>query len=188
MAKSSPSGVAAFGDLQKALAAAVDLAQRLSDDPLLRRIVAVFEQMPLQDREPILAILEREVTGRRLSRATEKPVGQSTHVNPNARLYVRAHSTQLDAQHFDRDEMVIADVRAMRIAPMIRYVPEIYETWKAALREAMDHVDDNLRCVAEQLVGDVLAAIADARATDGDAADAAPAGEPPDASEQTRNR
>lgn len=186
MSKSSPSGVAAFGDLQKALEAAVGLAQRLSDDPLLRRIVAVFEQMPLQDREPILAILEREVTGRRLSRATEKPVGQSTHVNPNARLYVRAHTTQLDPRHFDRDEMVIADVRAMRIAPLIRYVPEIYELWKGALREAMDHVDDNLRVVAEELVGDVLAAIADARATELAAAE--PDGETSDASEQTRKR
>jgi len=161
--KATPSGAEALGDLQKALAAALDLARKLSDDPLVGRLLATFRNMPMEDREPIVAILEREVTGRLLSRATEKPVGQSTHLNPNARLYVRSHSTNLDKRHFDYDEMVIADVRAMRIAMMIRYVPEIYEAWKAAIREAMDHVDEPIRAVAEELLHDVLASIAAAR-------------------------
>jgi hypothetical protein len=181
--KPPPSGGAALGDLQKALAAALELAHELTDDPVLGRLVAVFRSMPMEDREPIVAILEREVTGRLLSRATEKPVGQSTHLNPNARLYVRAHSTRLDKRHFDYDEMVIADVRAMRIASLIRYVPEIYEAWKAAIREAMDHVDDRVRGVAEELLHDVLAAIAAAR--EADVAEE-PAGDVPDASERTR--
>ena len=186
MAKESPpSGAAALGDLKKALAAALDLTHQLADDPLLGRLIAIFRKAPLEDRETIVAILEREIAGRLLSRATEKPVGQSTHLNPNARLYVRAHTTKLDKRHFDYDEMVIADVRAMRIASMIRYVPEIYEGWKTALREAMDHVDEPTLAVADELLHDALAAIADARAADAEGA-AEPADDTPDASERTR--
>jgi hypothetical protein len=184
MAKeSTPSDAGGLGDLQKALAAALDLVHQLADDPLLGRLIAVFRATPMVDREPIVAILEREITGRLLSRATEKPVGQSTHLNPNARLYVRAHSTKLDKNHFDYDEMVIADVRAMRIASMIRYVPEIYDGWKAAIREAMDHVEEPIRAVAEELLHDVLAAIADARAAD---AAAEPADDESDTNERTQ--
>jgi hypothetical protein len=181
--KPPPSGAEALGDLQKALAAALDLAHELADDQLLGRLIAVFRSTPMEDRETIVAILEREITGRLLSRATEKPVGQSTHLNPNARLYVRAHTTRLDNRHFDYDEMVIADVRAMRIASMIRYVPEIYDAWKAAIREAMDHVDEQTRAVADELLHDVLAAIADARASE---SAEEPADDPSDATERTR--
>jgi hypothetical protein len=178
-----PSGAAALGDLQKALAAALDLAHKLTDDPLLGRLIGIFRKAPLEDRETIVAILEREITGRLLSRATEKPVGQSTHLNPNARLYIRAHTTKLDKKHFDYDEMVIADVRAMRIASMIRYVPEIYDAWKAAIREAMDHVDEQTRTVADELLHDVLSAILDAREAEGAAE---PEDDAPDATEHTR--
>ena len=166
MAEKPPRRAATLADLQEALAAALETAQQLADDRVLGRLVAAFRAMPLEDREPIVAILEREVTGRLLSRATEKPVGQSTHLNPNARLYVRAHTTRLDERHFEYDEMVVADVRAMRIASMIRCVPEIYDAWKAALREAMDHVDDGVRRAAEDLLHDGLAAIRDARAAE----------------------
>jgi hypothetical protein len=181
--KPPPSGAGALGDLQKALEAALDLAHQLADDPLLGRLIGIFRKAPIQDRETIVAILEREIAGRLLSRATEKPVGQSTHLNPNARLYVRAHSTKLDKRHFDYDEMVIADVRAMRIASMIRYVPEIYDGWKAAIREAMDHVEEPIRTVAEELLHDVLAAIADAR--EAERAEE-PTDDAPDATERTR--
>jgi len=164
--KSTPEGAEALEQLQTTLEAALGLANELAGDELLGRIISVFRAMPTQDRPVIIGVLEREVTGRLLSRATEKPVGQSTHPNPNARLYVRAHDSVFDQRHFDRDEMMIADIRAMRIACLIRNVPEIYSTWKAAIREAMDHVDESTRRVAEELLHDVLAAIADARTAD----------------------
>lgn len=158
-----PGSTEALEDLRKALAQAADLAGELANDPLLGRLLTVFKAMPLADRGPIVAILEREVTGRVLSRATEKPIGQETHLNPNARLYVRAHNTNLDPRHFDKDEMVIANVRAMRIATLIRGLPELHAIWKDAIHEAMDHVDEPTRAVAEALLHDVLDAIADAR-------------------------
>jgi hypothetical protein len=113
----------------------------------------------------IIGVLEREVLGRLLSRGTEKPVGQSTHVNPNARLYVRAHESDFDRRLFDRDGMMIADIRAMRIACIVRNIPEIHALWKEAMREALDHVDEATWQVAEDLVRDVLDCISDARAS-----------------------
>jgi hypothetical protein len=154
-----------LGQLVDILGVARELARELCEDPLLRRLNAVFQAMPPDDRPVIIEVLEREVTGRTLSRNTEKPVGQSTHVNPNARLYVRAHDTQLDPRHFDREQMHVANVRAMRIALLIRHVPGIYALFKEALRSAMDEVDEPTRAVAEELLHDVLAAIGDARAT-----------------------
>jgi hypothetical protein len=60
--------------------------------------------------------------------------------------------------------MRIANVRALRIATLIRYVPGIYALFKEAIRAAMDEVDEPTREVAERLLHDVLAALADARA------------------------
>ena len=164
--KPSPDGAEAFAQLRDVLDVAGALARKLTDDPLLGRLIAVFEAMPLEDRSTIIAILEREVLGRQVSRGTEKAVSQSTHLNPNARLYVRAHSSTVDHRYFDRDEMMIADVRAMRVARVIRNVPDLYTLWKEALREAMDHVDEATRADAETLLQDGLAAIAEARAAE----------------------
>ena len=159
-------GVATLEQLQATLGAALEIVRELGEDQLLQRIIAVFRAMPTQDRPVIIGVLEREVTGRLLSRATEKPVGQSTHPNPNARLYVRAHDSGFDRRLYDRDEMMIADIRAMRIACLIRKVPGIYSIWKDAMREAMDHVDEEARTIAEELLHDVLGFIAEARAAD----------------------
>jgi hypothetical protein len=175
-----PAGTA-FEQLRDYLGRALEIARDLASDAILGRLIAVFQQMPFQDRPIILGILEREVAGRTLSRATEKAVGQETHVNPNARLYVRAHNTGIDHRIFDRDEMMIADVRAMRIAGLVRNIPTIYELWKDALREAVQQVDDETLANAELLLRDGLAAVVEARAAVGsvetpDATDEAKAG------------
>ena len=85
-------------------------------------------------------------------------------MNPNARLYIRSHDTEFDPRHFDFEQMRIANVRAMRVATLIRYVPGIYALFKEAVRAAMGEVDEPPREVAERLLHDVLAALADARA------------------------
>ncbi len=151
--------------LESTLEAAISLVSELATDDLLRRLIACFKSMPTEDRPVIVGVLEREVLGRLLSRGTEKPVGQSTHVNPNARLYVRAHESDFDRRLFDRDGMMIADIRAMRIACIVRNIPEIHALWKEAMREALDHVDEATWQVAEDLLRDVLDCIADARAS-----------------------
>jgi len=184
MAEDRHAGAVVLEQLQTTLEAALMLIRELADDGLLGRLIAAFRAMPTQDRPVIIGVIEREITGRLLSRATEKAVGQATYPNPNARLYIRAHESTLDARALGRDEMMLADIRGMRIACLIRNVPELYSAWKDALREAMDHVDERTRSVSEELLHDVLAAIAAARerAAETDAtADA-----PPDADERTR--
>jgi len=174
-------GAAALDQLQTTLEAALTLVRELADDGLLGRLIATFRAMPTPDRPVIIGVLEREVTGRLLSRATEKAVGQATYPNPNARLYIRAHESTIDPRAFGREEMMIADIRGMRIASLIRNVPDLYATWKDALREAMEHVDEPTRLVAEELLHDVLAAIAAAREAAEPQDDVQPADLPPDA-------
>ena len=154
----------ALGQLVDILEVARTMVRQLTEDPLLARWMSVFRGMPDEDRETIITVLEREVLGRHLSRGTEKAVGSSTHVNPNARLYIRSHETEFDHRHFDFEQMRVANVRAMRVATIIRYVPGIYQLFKEAIRAAMDEVDEPTRDTAERLLRDVLAALADARA------------------------
>jgi hypothetical protein len=184
MAEDRHPGAAALEQLQTTLEAALMLVRELADDGLLGRLIAAFRAMPTPDRPVIIGVLEREVTGRLLSRATEKAVGQATYPNPNARLYIRAHESTLDPRALGRDEMMLADIRGMRIASLIRNVPELYSAWKDALREAMDHVDESTRTVSEELLHDALAAIAAARerAVEAEATPDAP----PDADERNR--
>jgi hypothetical protein len=176
----------ALGQLVDVLEVARSLVRELTEDPLLARWMSVYRAMPDGDRETIVTVLEREILGRHLSRGTEKPVGSSTHVNPNARLYIRSHETEFDHRHFDFEQMRIANVRAMRVATIIRYVPGIYALFKEAVRAAMDEVDEPTREVSERLLRDVLTAIADARAAA--PPDAAPGPEPENAAPASDTR
>jgi hypothetical protein len=164
-AQQPPAGIATLEQLETTLEAALGLVVDLANDDLLRRLISVFANMPTQDRQVIIGVLEREVAGRLLSRATEGPIGQSTHPNPHARLYVRVHDSGFQRQIYDRDEMMIADIRGLRIGCLIRNVPGIYALWKDAMREAMTHVDEPTRGIAEELVHDILDCITQARAT-----------------------
>jgi hypothetical protein len=105
-----PANEGTIGELVDILGVAREIARELCEDPLLGRLMAVFQAMPLEDRPTIIGVLEREILGRHLSRGTEKPVGQATHVNPHARLYV-SHETQLDSRHFDCEQMHVANAR-----------------------------------------------------------------------------
>ncbi len=182
MSKEPAPEVGALEQLQTTLQGALVLVREMAADQLLGRLIAAFRAMPTADRPVIIGVLEREVTGRLLSRATEKAVGQETHPNPNARLYIRAHQSTLDPRALGRDEMMLADIRGMRIACLIRNVPDLYANWKDAMREAMDHVDEATRSAAEELLHDVLACIADARSAAAPAA--TPADPPPDVDDE----
>ena len=66
----------ALGQLVDVLEVARSLVRDLTQDPLLARYLSAYRAMPDGDRETIIGVLEREITGRHLSRGTEKPVGQ----------------------------------------------------------------------------------------------------------------
>jgi hypothetical protein len=162
--KPEPSGAETIERLRSTLDEALDVARGLAEDPFFSRLVAVFQAMPAGDRSVIVGVLEKEVTARVLSRHTERPIGRAMHPNPNARLYMTSYDSAFDRGPYDRDDMMLADIRGLRIGTAIRYIPEIYELWKSAMREAMDHVDEVSRTAAEDLVRDILGCIDEARA------------------------
>jgi hypothetical protein len=150
-------------NLLETLEDALGLARELSGDRSLVRMLAAFRTMPAEDRPIIIEALEREVTARKLSLATEDMSGQSMVPNAHARLYLRAHESSFERSVLERDEMMIATVRGMRAATLIPAVPDIYAAWRDATQEAMQHVDEPTRATVEGLVREVLHFIAEAR-------------------------
>src|SRR5207247_6850092 len=75
--------------LRTLLASASRLLGEFTDDPLLARLTKVFAQMPAADREPIVALLEREVQARVTAGAVRDLTGLSLRPTPRAPLYTR---------------------------------------------------------------------------------------------------
>lgn len=128
----------------------------LLDDPLVGRWLDAFVAMPAADRGVVVDAVEREVKARRLSRATESTTGQAMHPNPNARLYLRAHGPEAQRSDLERDEMMLATIRALRVIHVIAETPEIHAEWRDATREALTHVDAETRAVVAGLLRETL--------------------------------
>ena len=106
-----------LGTLQDVLAAAARIAQDLSKDALLPRILDVFTRMPAEDRNTIIQILEREVDLRNLGKdAATNALGgpHAARVNPNARLYLRTADGE-PPPYVKPEELVQAVIRAARV-------------------------------------------------------------------------
>jgi hypothetical protein len=157
---------ATLEELTGILDAAARLADALAGDPVLRRLLESFRLMPLEDRDAIAGAIEREVQARRLSRATEGATGQSMHANPNARLYLRSHETAMPRNLLERDELMLAMLSGMRVAPLL-LVPEIHASWLDGTREALEHLDPQAVAAVAQLLREALALVEQA---DSDAA------------------
>jgi hypothetical protein len=161
------SGVAnTLEGLRSTLEAALHLTRELTSDDVLGRLLNAFRDIPADDRGVIVGAIEREVNARALSRATEGVTGQSMVPNPHARLYVRAHETGIDRNLLERDEMMNAMSRAMRVAGLIPSLPEVHASWRDATREAVETIDDSTRAVVEGLMREVLGFIADVRSAE----------------------
>src|SRR5678815_3178948 len=104
----SESSKSSLQELADVIEAAIRLAEEMSNDPMLQRILEVFRLMPLEDRATILRAIEREVQARRLSCATHEMTGQSMHPNPNARLYLRSHERVVPRSMLERDDLMFA--------------------------------------------------------------------------------
>jgi len=114
MADSSTNTLATLQDI---LAAAARIAQDLSQDTLLPRLLDVFTRMPAEDRVTILDILEREVDLRNLAKdAASTALGgpRAARVNPNARLYLRTADGE-PPPYVKPEELVQAVIRAARV-------------------------------------------------------------------------
>jgi hypothetical protein len=144
------------------LRTATMLAADVVRDPLLRRLISTFHAMPDRDRETIVGVVEREVQARLLSQATERVTGQGARANPNARLYVRTHQSEAQRSDFERDEMMLATLRALKVIPLLT-IPEIHAEWRDATREALDQVEPETIAMMERLVVELLEIVRSAR-------------------------
>jgi hypothetical protein len=155
-----PPNRSALEELTEVIDVAARLADSLGDDPLLQRLLEAFRLMPLEDRATVVEVIEREVQARRLSRATEEATGQSMHPNLHARLYLRSHEKAIPRNLLERDELMLAMLSAMRVAPLL-LVPDIHAAWIDGTRAALRHLEPANRDVVVQLMREALALIAE---------------------------
>jgi hypothetical protein len=134
--------------LQHVLASASKIAQDLVGDRLTARLLDVFGRMPVEDRETIVNVIEREVDLRNLSRSA--PSGPLSGVtvskpNPNARLYLRTTDNE-PPPYVAPEEIVQAVVRAARI--MHRAVgrgTDLSQVWEPAMIDGLKLVPPDER-------------------------------------------
>jgi hypothetical protein len=106
-----------LGTLRYVVASAARLANDLAADPLFGRLVDVFTRIPMEDRETILNVIEREVDLRNMSiEGHEGPLAgiNPTKLNPNARLYFRVSEGDPPA-FVPPEEIAQAMIRAARV-------------------------------------------------------------------------
>jgi hypothetical protein len=134
--------------LQDVLAAATRIAQDLSGDRLLPRLLDVFARMPEEDRETILNVLEREVDHRLLTK--EAPTAalsglNITKPNPNARLYLRLADNE-PPPYVSSEEVAQSILRASRVVHRARERGhDLRTTWGPTIVEALRRVGEEER-------------------------------------------
>ena len=158
--------------LRSLLASARALVDDLTRDPLLQRLVAAFFSLPEADREPILRVLERDATWRRLVPAMAGQTGISVTPNPHASLYVHV----LDEVTGEPVGPVPSarDVEVVRLG-IERFVPllplffqeGVYEQWVRSARQLVRAAGPDLRSLGVRLAHEILALIAEADAEGG---------------------
>ena len=102
--------------LQTVLASAADLANDLTTDPLAARLLTALARMPVDDRETIVSVIEREVEIRQMSLDGSGALSghRITKANPNARLYLRVEDGEGPSRVVP-DEILRALIRTSRV-------------------------------------------------------------------------
>ena len=98
--------------------AATLMHEILADGPL-RRVIQSLQRLTPADRAVIAEVIERETQALQLSVATEEVTGQSMHANPNARLFVRSHGGDPSRFSLEREELMVAMLRGLRVTPIL---------------------------------------------------------------------
>ena len=132
------------------------LAVDVAGDGLSIRLQRTFAQMPPEDREIVLQVLEREVEYRLLTRGTGDLVtGYATRPNPNARFYLRVLTTPEAPPLLDHEELVVANQRWLRVLRFARGL--LRDVWTGAMAEAAAALDPAERATARQVLLDTIA-------------------------------
>lgn len=148
--------VDALTNLSTLLKSAGQLVREYLDEPLWRRLLAVFDRMPAEDRDAIVGVLEREVTVRLSAYGPNtRRTGVRTHVNPHAQLYLRSFEEIPKLEETQHDRMVQASLRS--VAHMqIALQPEVHDAWRTATIEAFGRLDDTQRAAAAAMLHESL--------------------------------
>jgi hypothetical protein len=134
------------------------LAAKVAGDGALARLHRVFADMPETDRETVLQVLEREVEYRLMTRGTgDLATGYETRPNPNARIYLRILTTPETPPMMDREELVVANHRGLRV---LRHVlGSAHAAWRDAMAEAAGMLEPRERTAARQVLQETIAAL-----------------------------
>lgn len=160
-----------FDELHTLLGVAQQLVADLMGDPLLHRLLQAFLLLPPADREPILAILEKDAAWRRIVEQTESATGIDVRPNPNASLYLHVLAPT-DGPPFDESAARDGDVIRFGIDTFVQLLPLVFqegvhEQWTAAVREIIRTASPTLRSYGERLARETLTMLAEAPADPG---------------------
>jgi hypothetical protein len=136
-------------------------ASRLASDPLVGRLLRVFEKLPVPDREPIVRILEREAAWCRIAEQTADTTGITVRPNPHASLYVHVCEPVEGPLRRDIDVIRSGLERYVHLAPLL-YQEGVHAQWTASARELARDASPELRAHVARLARDVLALIDEA--------------------------
>ena len=154
------------------LRAASKLLERLrGDQRTFLRLLGVVARMPEEDREPVLAILEREVAWREMADGAVLGLPSGLRVNPGARLYLRVYDAATPV--FPPEEVAAALSRASRVLQAaLAGPPDSRESLVAAIRGVYLAQPPRERAAVELCCDTVVAArderVAAERRRDGD--------------------
>ena len=144
--------------LRTLLESASRLLGEFADDPLLARLTKVFAQMPAADREPIVAMLEREVQARVTAEAVGDLTGLSLRPNPRARLYARVLT---DDPQPNPERAVQQALRAIHITH--NAVAPMDSEWQAIARDALGQASAAERASVEHFARELLSLVDECR-------------------------
>ena len=142
--------------LQALLDGALATVAELEADPHFARLVTVFSQMPGEDREVILAVLEREVGLRVIAKTSPPPLsGMSVaRPNPHARLYSRVVDPEEPEPYVSQEELMYAVLRAARTASaLLTRTHDDEERWMETIAAALHQLEPTERRTIARLVG-----------------------------------
>jgi hypothetical protein len=121
--------------LRTLLESAVRIAGELASgaDPLVGQLCRIVRKAPPEDLNVLLGVLEREIDAKADADVTaDAMTGVSLRPNPNARLYTRVIDRE---PTFDRHEVILAAVRAMR--GMHHAAEQKALDWQSVAQEAL---------------------------------------------------
>lgn len=137
---------------------AAERVERLLGDPLIVRLLGIFAKVPVEDRELLVGLLEREVQAKLLTdAAADSMTGLSLRPNPHARLYVRVVESKPVQEN---EKIILASTRAMRLVGQV--VGTMRERWQAAMLESLRRLEpaerDNVATFCREVLDLVAAA------------------------------